>query len=155
MTEQTRNPSEPSAARTEVSRPKLSPVNTRLINWSSIAFAILQSACTAVIAISGLRVAIGLSALAATFGIHAPAHGFHQDAIRIPMMIAATLGSLINLYVVWRIRRLRARPASQWRVQPATAKQKRSEFFQIALAIVTLALVATEWITHPMIHRVP
>jgi hypothetical protein len=70
-------------------------------------------------------------------------------------MIAATVGSLINLYVVWRIRSLRARPSSQWRVQPVTPKQRRSEFFQIALAILTLVLVAAEWISHPMIHRVP
>jgi hypothetical protein len=119
-------------------------------------FIVLQSACTAVIAISGIRVAIGLSALAeATFGIHAPAHGFHRDVIRIPMMIAASIGSLLNLYVVWRIRSLRARPASQWRVEVATPKRRRSELFQIALAIITLALVAAEWITHPMVHRVP
>ena len=128
---------------------------TWLVSLTSFIFIVLQSACTAVIAVSGIRVAIGLSALAATFGIHAPAHGFHRDAIRIPMMIVATIGSLINLYVIWRIRTLRARSSSQWRVQPATAKQKRSELFQIALAIVTLALVASEWITHPMIHRVP
>jgi hypothetical protein len=123
---------------------------------TSLLFIVLQSACSAVIAISGVRVAIGLSALAeATFGIHAPAHGFHRDAIRIPMMIAATAGSLVNLYVVWRIRRLRARPASQWRVQAATPRQRRSEVFQIVLALVTLVLVAAEWITHPMVHRVP
>jgi hypothetical protein len=97
-----------------------------------------------------------LSALAeATFGIHAPAHGFHRDVIRIPMMIAASLGSLINLYVIWRIRTLRARPASQWRVQAVSPKQRRSELFQIVLAIITLVLVAAEWITHPMVHRVP
>jgi sterol desaturase/sphingolipid hydroxylase (fatty acid hydroxylase superfamily) len=119
-------------------------------------FVVLQSACTAVIAISGVRVAIGLSALAeATIGIHAPASGFHQDAIRIPMMIAATLGSLINLYVVWRIRSLRARPSSQWRMQPPTQRQRRSEVFQVVLAILTLVLVAAEWITHPLVHRVP
>ena len=123
---------------------------------TSLIFAVLQSACTAVIAISGVRVAIGLSALAeATIGIHAPAVGFHQDAIRIPMMAAASIGSLINLYVVWRIRTLRARPSSQWRVQAATPKQRRSEHFQIALAIITLALVVAEWVAHPMIHRVP
>jgi hypothetical protein len=129
---------------------------TWLVSLTSFIFVVLQSACTAVIAISGVRVAIGLSALAeATFGIHAPAHGFHRDVIRIPMMIAATAGSLINLYVVWRIRRLRARPASQWRVQAVSPKQRRSEVFQILLAIVTLVLVVAEWITHPMIHRVP
>src|ERR1700733_12780918 len=84
---------------------------TWLVSMTSLLFIVLQSACTAVIAISGVRVAIGLSALVeATIGIHAPAGGFHRDAIRIPMMIAATIGSLINLYVIWRIRTLRARP---------------------------------------------
>jgi len=123
---------------------------------TSLIFIVLQSACTAVIAISGIRVAIGLSALAeATIGIHAPASGFHRDVIRIPMMIAATIGSLITLYVIWRIRTLRARPSSQWRMQAVTPKQRRSEFFQIALAIITLVLVAAEWIDHPMVHRIP
>jgi hypothetical protein len=129
---------------------------TWLVSMTSFIFIVLQSACTAVIAISGVRVAIGLSALAeATIGIHAPASGFHRDVIRIPMMIAATAGSLINLYVIWRIRTLRARPSSQWRLQPITPKQRRSEILQIVLAIVTLVLVAAEWITHPMVHRVP
>jgi hypothetical protein len=137
--------------------PQETPVGGRtwIVSATSLFFIILQSACTAVIAISGVRVAIGLSGLAAaTVGIHAPAHGFHQDAIRIPMMIAATAGSLINLYVIWRIRTLRARPSSRWRVQQATQKQRRSEMFQILLAIVTLILVDAEWITHPMVHRV-
>ena len=135
-----------------------SPVGKRtwLVSMTSLIFIVLQSACSAVIAISGVRVAIGLSALAeATIGIHAPAGGFHRDVIRIPMMIAATIGSLINLYVIWRIRTLRARPSSQWRMLAVTAKQRRSELLQIALAIITLILVAAEWITHPMVHRVP
>lgn len=134
------------------------PVGKRtwLVSMTSLIFIVLQSACTAVIAISGVRVVIGLSALAeATIGIHAPAAGFHRDVIRIPMMIAATLGSLINLYVIWRIRTLRARPSSQWRMQTVTQKRRRSELFQIALAIITLVLVAAEWATHPMVHRVP
>src|SRR5271154_6190672 len=127
---------------------------TWIVTATSFVFIVLQSACTAVIAISGVRVAIGLSALAeATFGIHAPASGFHRDSIRIPMMIAATLGSLINLYVIWRIRSLRARPSSQWRTQPATPSQRRSEFLQIALAILTLLLVAAEGILHSLIHH--
>ncbi len=134
--------------------PKMLLVNTRLINWSSIVFALLQSACTAVIAISGLRVAIGLSALAATAGIHAPAHGFHQDAIRIPMMALALAGALLNLFVLWRVRKLRNRPAAQWRQKPLSAKKKYSERLQYALSILTLILLAAEWFTHPLIHRV-
>jgi hypothetical protein len=132
-------------------------VSTRLklLGWSGILFAILQSACTAVIAISGLRVAIGLSALAAVAGIHAPAKGFHQDAIRIPMMLLALFGSLINLFVIWKIRNLRSKPASQWRQTPVTSKKLNSERLQIALSALTLTLLAAEWIIHPMIHRVP
>ena len=127
----------------------------KLLGWSGIVFAILQSACTAVIAISGIRVAIGLSSLAAAAGIHAPAKGFHQDAIRIPMMLLALVGSLLNLFVIWKIRNLRRKPASQWRQKPVPAKKLNSERLQIALSILTLVLLAAEWITHPLVHRVP
>jgi len=125
------------------------------VNLASIAFAILQSACTAVFVISGFRVAIGLSALAAAAGIHEPANGFHSDVLRIPMMLLALSGALINLYVVWKIRRLRNKPASQWRRQPLSKKKINSERLQIGLAVVTLVLLCAEWITHPIVHRVP
>jgi len=127
----------------------------RLLNWSGILFAILQSACAAVIAISSLRVAIGLGALAAAAGVHAPARGFHQDAIRIPMMLLALTGSLVNLLVIWKIRKLRKKPAARWRQQEIPRQKLRSENFQIALSLLTLMLLAAEWITHPMIHRLP
>jgi len=130
-------------------------INVKLFSWSGVVFAFLQSACTAVIAISGVRVAIGLSALAAAAGIHAPAHGFHQDAIRIPMMALAFLGAILNLFVIWKVRNLRSKPAAQWRQQPLTKKKLNSERFQIALSILTLLLLAAEWMTHPLVHRVP
>ena len=119
---------------------------------TSFFFILLQSACTAVMAISGVRVIIGLTALAAAAGLRRPASGFHADAIRIPMT-AISIGSFINLYVIWRIRSLRSRPSSQWRTTPATPKQKRAEAFQIALALITLALVVAEWITHRIVHN--
>jgi hypothetical protein len=121
---------------------------------TSFFFILLQSACTAVMAISGVRVVIGLTALAAAAGLRRPASGFHADAIRIPMMAIALIGSFVNLYVIWRIRSLRSRPSSQWRTSPATPQQKRAEVFQIALAVITLALVLAEWITHRIVHNV-
>src|SRR5229473_6448657 len=154
MTEQTQIPVELSRAGVDVSRPKLSLEDARLINWSALLFAALQSVCSAFIAISGLRVAIGLGALAAAAGIDAPARGFHQDAIRIPMMALALAGALLNLFVLWRVRRLRNRPAAQWRRKPLSAKKKNSERLQYALSILTLILLAAEWLTHPLIHRV-
>jgi hypothetical protein len=124
-----------------------------LVSVTSLFFILLQSACTAVMAISGVRVVIGLGALAAASGLGRRADGFHQDAIRIPMMVVAVLGSFINLYVIWRIRSLRSRPAAQWRMTAPTKKQIRSERFQIVLAVITLVLVVAEWITHRIVHN--
>lgn len=115
--------------------------------------AMAQSLCTAVLTISGIRVAIGLSALAAASGIYAPARGFHQDAIRIPMLVLATIGSVVNLAVLAWIRHLRSRPAAQWRRRELSPKEKRSEKLQIAMALLTLVLVGLETWTHPMVHR--
>ncbi len=155
MTQQVQNQAEVPQATAGPHRERIFYFDPKLLNWSGIVFTVLQSACTAVIAISGLRVAIGLSALAAAAGIHAPAHGFHQDAIRIPMMALAFLGAILNLFVIWKVRSLRSKPAAQWRQQPVTKKKLNSERFQIALAVLTLLLLAVEWITHPLVHRVP
>src|SRR3984885_7524458 len=123
------------------------------VGGASLIVAVAQSLCTAVLTISGIRVAIGLSALAAASGIYAPARGFHQDAIRIPMLALAAAGALLNLAVLAWIRHLRARPAAQWRRRELSAKEKRSERLQVVLAIVTLALVGLEIWTHSMVHR--
>ena len=123
-----------------------------LIGLTSFIFILLQSACTAVMAISGLRLLIGLGSLAAASFIPGFIFSIHADKIRIPMMAIAVLGSVLNLYVVWRIRSLRARPASQWRTQPVTAKQRRSETIQIALSILTLLLVVAEILAHHVLH---
>lgn len=129
------------------------PKGIRLVGGASFLFALLQSLCTAVLTLSGIRVAIGLSALAAASGVYAPARGFHQDAIRIPMLIIAAAGALVNLAVIAWIRHLRSRPSAQWRRRQTTAKEKRSERLQIILAVVTLILVGLETWTHTMVHR--
>ncbi|HTF68469.1 MAG TPA: hypothetical protein VK638_37900 [Edaphobacter sp.] len=123
-----------------------------LIGLTSFLFILLQSACTAVMAISGLRLLIGLGSLAAASFIPGFIFSIHTDKIRLPMMAVAVLGSVLNLYVVWRIRSLRARPASQWRAQPVTAKQRRSETIQIVLSILTLFLVVAEILAHHVLH---
>ncbi len=122
------------------------------IGFTSIFFALLQSACTAFMAISGLRLLIGVGSLAAATTSLRFLAAMHGAAIRIPMETVAVVGSLVNLYAVWRVRSLRARPASQWRMIPPTAKQKRSESIQVWLAIVTLLLVCAEWVFHLYLH---
>jgi hypothetical protein len=124
-----------------------------IVGLTSFFFILLQSACTAVMAVSGLRLLIGIGSFAAASGLKVFAGAFHADAIRIPMMILAVGGSGINLYVIWRVRSLHARSSSQWRVRSVTPEQKRGEALQIALAVLTLLLVVAEWIAHLHLHR--
>jgi hypothetical protein len=124
----------------------------RDIGWTSMVFALLQSLCTAVLTISGLRVAIGLGALAAS-GVYAPLLAFHRDAFRIPMLALATVGALLNLAVLAWIWRLRAQPSAAWRKREISPKERRSERLQVVLAVVTLLLVGLESWSHVIVHR--
>jgi hypothetical protein len=124
------------------------------VGLTSLFFIVLQSVCTLAMALSGVRLAIGLGALAAVaLGGKGPATGLHQDAIRIPMMALAVLGSCINLYMIWRIRSLRKRPSSQWRQQPISSRRLWGERVQLTLAVVTLILVAAELLSHHYVFR--
>jgi len=123
------------------------------LGTTSFILALLQSLCTAVLTLSGLRVVLGLSALAAASGTYAPARGFHQDAIRIPMLVFAAVGALVNLGILAWIRHLRNQPSAEWRRREPTAKEKRSKRVQIFLSIVTLILVGLEVWTHSLVHR--
>lgn len=102
---------------------------------------------------SGVRVAIGLTALAAAGGTYAPAAGLHQDAIRIPMLIVGGVGAVLNLAVLFRVWRLRARASGHWRRRAISLKERRSERLQLVLSVLTLILIAAEVLTHPIVHK--
>jgi hypothetical protein len=122
------------------------------LSGASLAVAMAQSICAAVLTISGVRTAIGLTALAAG-SIYAPVLRFHSDAIRIPMLTVAVVGSVANLLVLAWIWYLRARPSAQWRKRELSPKERRSERMQVAMAILTLLLVGVEIWTHGMLAR--
>jgi hypothetical protein len=136
----------------EISEPQPASRSTRqvVLAWGSLALAAAESICLAVVGLSGVRVAIGLTSLIAVTG---PAKGFHRDAIRIPFLVAGIVGALLSLLLLWNEHRLRSNPAAAWRIQPYTKSEKRQRVFQFWLAILTLLLVAGEEITHPWFHR--
>lgn len=125
-----------------------------LIAGSSLLFAILQSVCTFFAALDGLRVGIGISSLVLASATAKAIDAFHADWLRVPMIAVAITGSLLNLLVLWQIRRLRNRPAAQWRQTPPTAGKLNRERLQLALSILTLILITLEerqhllWLRH-------
>jgi hypothetical protein len=122
------------------------------VAWSSFLFALLQSVCTFFAAANGLRFAVGLGSLALSASAGAMVERFHADALRIPMIGLALIGSLLNLAILAQVRRLRHRPSSQWRLQSPSTRKLRMERLQIVLSIATLVLVAVEEGLHYHYH---
>jgi hypothetical protein len=119
-----------------------------VIAWSSLLFVLLQSVCTFFTALDGLRLVIGIGSLATITAAGEVWDHFHVNWIRVPMMAFAFAGALLNLAILARIRRLRNRPASQWRQVSPTARKLRMERMQLVLAVATLLLIAAEEVTH-------
>jgi len=148
ITELAQTQPETSKTGTSAPSPKISVVNSKLINWSALFFAVLQSVCSAFIALGSVRLLIGIGAFATASSVLKLADRMHIAAIRIPMMLLALAGSLLNLVVLWQVWRLRRRSASAWRQQPVSKQKKVSEWFQFALSVVTLFLLAAEFVAH-------
>jgi len=118
------------------------------LNWSGFFLAFIQSVCSAFVALHGIRFLVGIGAVVLASSAWHLAERLHVNAIRVPMMLIALLGALLNLAALWQVRRLRARPASAWRQQPLTPGKRRSEAVQLAVSVATLVLLAAEWIAH-------
>ena len=114
------------------------------VSWSSLVFAFLQSVCTFLMAMAGLRLIIGVGSLALSSEVAVFLDRLHASWLRIPMISVAFIGAALNLIAILQIRRLRARPSSQWRQAPVAARKLRMERGQLALSLITFALIAIE-----------
>lgn len=118
------------------------------IGWSSFFFAVVQSVCSAFVAVSGVRLLIGVAAFGSALGLLKIADKFHYGAIRIPMMLLALFGSVFNLLAIWQVRRLRGRSASAWRQKSLSPRKLNAERLQLTLSFLTLILLAFEYYYH-------
>jgi hypothetical protein len=127
---------------------RLNPSRIRALNWTAIGCAVLQSVCALALVIGSAGTLAGVSLLTALGGLMRVAVAFHADGIRLPMLGLAATGALLNLWVLARLRRLRANPAGAWRRREADPQQLRRERLQLLVACATLALIALEMGLH-------
>jgi hypothetical protein len=157
MTTASANPKRPESKDPEVPLAQRVAFETQgaggVIAWSSFFFALLQSLCTFFAAVDGVRLLIGAGALVVSTGVGATMDWVHADWLRLPMIALALAGSLLNLVVLWQIRRLRSRPAAQWRQKPVSKRKIRMERVQFVLSIVTLVLIGVEEYWHLRWHH--
>jgi hypothetical protein len=129
-----------------------SGVRGTILGWSSLFLAAVESLCAAAVALSGVRVLLGMSSLIAATAA-GPAHGFHREGLRVPILWASGLIAALNLLLLWNENRIRQNPSAQWRLQPLTSKQRRQRWMQIVTTVVALLLILAEVVTHPWFHH--
>jgi hypothetical protein len=120
----------------------------RWFNWSGFFLAFIQSVCSAFIALHGIRLLVGIGSVVLASSAWKLAERLHVNAIRIPMMLIALVGAILNLLALWQVRRLRRRAASAWRQQPLSPSKRRNEALQLTLSLLTLVLLFAEWLAH-------
>jgi hypothetical protein len=87
-------------------------------SWGAFLLATIEAVCLFVVTAG--RTGIALSAISASLTGWI---GFlHRDIFRIPALLLAIIGSVLNLWILWRFHRLRNAPAAAWRKKPLTAK---------------------------------
>lgn len=117
------------------------------LTGASLAAALLQNVCTGVLIVRSARLAV----FASTGNIASAIRWFHQDTIRIPMLLLASIGAIADLVVLSWIKRLRSEPAPHLRLGKQSAAERRSQRLQCVLAVATLVLVAAETGSHAAI----
>jgi hypothetical protein len=69
------------------------------------------------------------------------------------MLVAAGVGAVVNLLLLWNAERIRRNPSARWRMRPLTRKQLVEKWIQLSASLFTLLLIVAELITHPLFHH--
>jgi hypothetical protein len=124
----------------------------RFITVGSLGLALVQGICATAVFLSGIGAALGFTSLVAATAA-GPATGFHANRFRIPMLVLAGFGAVVNLVLLWNAERIRRNPAARWRMRPLTRKERWERWIQLGASVLTLLLIAGELLAHPMFHH--
>lgn len=124
----------------------------RFLTVGSLGLAVAQGVCATAVLLSGAGSLLGFSSLIAASAA-GPATGLHANRFRIPMLVAAGVGAVVNLLLLWNAERIRRNPSARWRMRPLTRKQLVEKWIQLSASLFTLLLIVAELITHPLFHH--
>jgi hypothetical protein len=113
-----------------------------------LAVAAIEAVCLFFVTANGLVLLLGGASISLAQG----AVLFHSAAIRLPLLSFATLGALLNLWLLFNARRLRRASSARWRRRPLDQKERRRFVIVGTLSIITLLVVATELFLHHRLH---
>jgi hypothetical protein len=118
-------------------------------SWGAFFLATIEAVCLFVVTAG--RTGIALSAISAS--VTGWITFLHRDIFRIPALLLAIIGSVLNLWILWRSHRLRNSPSAVWRKRPLTAKERWRISIVLVLSVLTLFTAAFEIHLHRLIHH--
>jgi hypothetical protein len=119
-----------------------------LLGAGSLTLAAIEAICLFFVSANGLILLLGgLSA-----GVAQSVVFFHSAPVRLPLLALATIGALLNLWLLFNAWRLRSAPSAQWRRKPLLPAERRRIVIVAVLSVVTLTLVGTELYLHHKYH---
>jgi hypothetical protein len=118
-------------------------------SWTFLTLAFIEAVCVFTVGAAKAGVLLGsVAAFATGWSV-----SLHRDAIRIPVLLVAMSGAGVNLYLIWKRRRLRNSLAAAWRKRPLTKRERVKTALVLCLAIVTLVLGAAEIYLHRLLRH--
>ncbi len=117
----------------------------RPLRLATLLSAILAAPCAGVLVLSPVGVALGVGSL----GLGALVPLLDQSAVRIPLLVLATLGALANLFVVFR--GAREKDGATIEIAPTRLERTRTRA-GVLLSGAALATVGFELIAHQVMH---
>jgi hypothetical protein len=114
----------------------------------SVFIVLFQTGCA--ILVFANRISLLISGVST--GLTLQASRLHSEPVRLPLLALATVGSVVNLLVLWNARRLRQRPEAQWRVRPLRFRDKLRNGVVFSASVLTLFMVISELVLHPSVY---
>ena len=118
------------------------------LSLAALAGAAIQGLCVFAVAANSVKVALGVTSVAAGGGSSL----IHSDPIRLTLRYVSAALASATFYVIWTGWRLRNRTASQWRRVPLTRRQKWAIAFGLFSALASWFLIIAEVFAHQRMH---
>lgn len=122
--------------------------NEKRLSFAALTGAAIQGLCVFAVAANSVKVALGVTSVAAGGGSSL----IHSDPIRLTLRYVSAALASATFYVIWNGWRLRNRTASQWRRVPLTRRQKWAIAFGLFSALASWFLIIAEVFAHQRMH---
>ena len=128
--------------------PKAEPLPLKR-SGATLILAFIEAVCVFAVAAAKAGILVGSTAAI----LSGWSLSLHRDAIRIPVLVLAVTGAVVNLHLVWKRQRLRNSSTAAWRKRPLTRSERWRTGLVLWLSLLTLVLAAAEIYFHRRLHH--